>query len=191
MDSNSLHSTTNMTMFMPLFRWESHLSLKTETIKTIWLTHTTHTNTKMIMEITLNTNLHKHRKEISEITLKWVDLKKSLQKKILLKLLHQLIIKVVSVAKDGKMDLNFHHLTTNTMSHIKWENPWFLKTGMTKMISFLDITQENIKILKEIIEFIILEHLMKIHFVGDLNSSKNKASNGYEITDKYVASFKC
>ena len=28
---------------------------------------------------------------------------------------------------------------------------------------------------------------MKIHFVGDLNSSKNKASNGYEITDKYVA----
>ncbi|MFN7880947.1 MAG: hypothetical protein ACK5NI_00415, partial [bacterium] len=62
-----------------------------------------------------------------------------------------------------------------------------MKTGMTKMISFQDITQENIKILKEIIEFIILEHLMKIHFVGDLNSSKNKASNGYEITDKYVA----
>jgi hypothetical protein len=62
---------------------------------------------------------------------------------------------------------------------------------MTKMISFLDITQENIKTLKEIIEFIMLKHLMKIHFVGDLNSSKNKASKGNEITDKYVDSFKC
>jgi hypothetical protein len=25
-------------------------------------------------------------------------------------------------AKDGKMDLNFLHLTINTMFHTKWEN---------------------------------------------------------------------
>ena len=55
-------------------KWESHLSLKTEMIKTIWLTHTIQTNTKTIMEITLNTSLLKHNKEISEIMHKLAEL---------------------------------------------------------------------------------------------------------------------
>jgi len=74
MVSNFLHLTTNMTTSMLQHKWESHLSLKTEMIKTIWLTHTIQTNTKTIMEITLNTSLPKHNKEISEIMHKLAEL---------------------------------------------------------------------------------------------------------------------
>jgi hypothetical protein len=49
-----------------------------------------------------------------------------------------------------------------------------MKTGMTKMISLIDITQENIRTMKEIIEFIILKHLIKMHLFGVLNSSNIK-----------------
>jgi len=55
------------------------------------------------------------------------------------------------------MDLNFLHLITNTMSHIKWENHWFLKIGMMITILFQDIIQESTKTLKEIIEIFIIE----------------------------------
>ena len=88
MVSNFLHSTTNMIMYMLQHKWESHLFLKTEMIKMIWLTHTIQTNTKTIMEITLNTSSHKYNKEISEIMLKLADLKINLLKKILPKLHH-------------------------------------------------------------------------------------------------------
>ena len=75
------------------------------------------------MEIMLNTNSLKHKSLNTEIMHKSVDLKRiKLQKKVLLKLHHQQTIKVALVAKDGKMDSNFHHSIINMMSHIKWEN---------------------------------------------------------------------
>lgn len=116
---NSHHSITNMITFMLHHKWENHLSLKIETILMIWLTHTIQTNMKTIMEIM--PNITQPSLEIMHKLMDQNKIKKQL-KKLPIKLHWQQIIREVSEAKDGKMDLNFLHSITNTMSHLKWEN---------------------------------------------------------------------